>query len=132
MTSRQLYSQKDLPELKKLNRQQMLQVLGSFDDRNLSPDEFVWRTVELLDPARVPGLAYLEKEFTRRKLEFVPSCANFILVNVGDGDKVFQALQERGVIVRPMRGYKMPGWVRVTVGLPAENRRFIQALSTVL
>ena len=57
MTSRQLYSQKDLPELKKLNRQQMLQVLGSFDDRNLSPDEFVWRTVELLDPARVPGLA---------------------------------------------------------------------------
>ena len=78
------------------------------------------------------GLAYLEKEFTRRKLEYVPSCANFILVNVGDGDKVFRELQQRGVIVRPMRGYKMPGWVRVTVGLPAENRRFIRELAAVL
>ena len=78
------------------------------------------------------GLAYLEKEFVRRKLEFVPSCANFVMVNVGDGDKVFRALQERGVIVRPMRGYKMPGWVRVTVGLPAENQRFIRELAAVL
>jgi histidinol-phosphate aminotransferase len=74
------------------------------------------------------GLAYLEKEFKKLKLEFVPSCANFILVNVDDGDKIFRGLQQRGVIVRPMRGYKMPGWVRVTVGLPEENRRFIKAL----
>lgn len=78
------------------------------------------------------GLGYLEKEFTKLGLEFVPSCANFILVNVGDGDKVFQGLQRRGVIVRPMRAYKMPAWVRVTVGLPAENRRFIGALKEEL
>lgn len=74
------------------------------------------------------GLAYFEKEFKKLKLEFVPSCANFILVKVGDGDKVFRGLQKRGVIVRPMRAYKMPEWVRVTVGLPAENQKFIQAL----
>jgi len=74
------------------------------------------------------GLAYFEKEFSKLKLEFVPSCANFMLVNVGDGDKVFRGLQQRGVIVRPMRAYKMPAWVRVTVGLPEENRRFIAAL----
>jgi histidinol-phosphate aminotransferase len=78
------------------------------------------------------GLAYLEKEFRRLKLEFVPSCANFVLVNVGDGDKVFRGLQHRGVIVRPMRGYKMPAWVRVTVGLPEEDRRFIRALKDEL
>lgn len=78
------------------------------------------------------GLAYLEKEFKKLKLEFVPSCANFILVNVGDGDKVFRGLQRRGVIVRPMRGYKMPGWVRVTVGLPEEDQRFIKALRAEL
>ena len=78
------------------------------------------------------GLAYLEKEFKRLKLEFVPSCANFVLVNVGDGDGVFRGLQKRGVIVRPMRAYKMPGWVRVTVGLPEENRRFIKALEEEL
>jgi histidinol-phosphate aminotransferase len=74
------------------------------------------------------GLAYLYREFERLKLEYVPSCANFVLVNVGDGDKIFQGLQRRGVIVRPMRGYKMPGWVRVTVGTPEENRKFIRAL----
>ena len=78
------------------------------------------------------GLAYLEREFKRLKLEFVPSCANFILINVGDGDKIFRALQKRGVIVRPMRGYKMPEWVRVTVGLPEENRKFINALGKEL
>jgi histidinol-phosphate aminotransferase len=78
------------------------------------------------------GLAFLEKEFKKLKLEFVPSCANFVLVNVGDGDRLFRRLEERGVIVRPMRAYKMPGWVRVTVGLPEENRRFINALQEVL
>ena len=78
------------------------------------------------------GLAYLEKEFQRLKLEYVPSCANFILVNVGDGDEVFRALQRRGVIVRPMRGYKMPAWVRVTVGTMEENRRFIAELEKCL
>jgi histidinol-phosphate aminotransferase len=74
------------------------------------------------------GLAYLERELQKLKLEFVPSCTNFVLVNVGDGGKVFRGLQQRGVIVRPMAGYKLPAWVRVTVGLPEENRRFIAAL----
>jgi histidinol-phosphate aminotransferase len=78
------------------------------------------------------GLAYFEKEFRRLKLEFVPSCANFMLVKVGDGDEIFRALQRRGVIVRPMRAYKMPEWVRVTVGLPEENRKFIAALEKEL
>jgi len=78
------------------------------------------------------GLAYLERELKRLKLEFVPSCANFILINVGDGDRIFRALQRHGVIVRQMRGYKMPGWVRVTVGLPGENGKFIRVLRTEL
>src|SRR5439155_23570050 len=78
------------------------------------------------------GLAYLEEQFRRLKLEFVPSCANFVLVNVGDGDKIFRGLQQRGVIVRTMLAYKMPGWVRVTVGLTEENRRFISALKEEL
>ncbi len=78
------------------------------------------------------GLAFFEKEFRQLKLEFVPSCANFVLVRVGDGDEVFRALQRRGIIVRPMRAYKMPEWVRVTVGLPEENRRFVSALRAEL
>ncbi len=78
------------------------------------------------------GLAYLYREFDRLNLEYVPSCANFVLVNVGDGDEIFRGLQRRGVIVRPMRGYKMPGWVRVTVGTMEENRRFVGALKQAL
>jgi len=78
------------------------------------------------------GLAYLYREFKRLKLEYVPSYANFVLVKVGDGDEVFRALQRRGVIVRPMGGYKMPAWVRVTVGTMEENRRFIGALKAEL
>jgi len=78
------------------------------------------------------GLTFLSKAFDRLKLEHVPSCANFVLVNVGDGDGIFRGLQRRGVIVRPMRGYQMPEWIRVTVGLPAENKRFIAALQEEL
>ena len=78
------------------------------------------------------GLAHLYREFKRLKLEYVPSCANFVLVNVGNGDEIFWGLQRRGVIVRPMRGYKMPGWVRVTVGTMEENRRFVGALKQEL
>jgi len=75
------------------------------------------------------GLRYLYQELQRLKLEYVPSCANFLLVRVGNGAAVFEALQRRGVIVRPMGGYKLPEWIRVTVGRPAENRRFIRELS---
>ncbi|NQU10035.1 histidinol-phosphate transaminase [bacterium] len=78
------------------------------------------------------GLAYLEKEFRRLGLEFVPSCTNFVLVRVGDGTKVFAELQRRGVIVRPVGAYRMPEWIRVTVGRPEENRRFVAALRAVV
>jgi len=74
------------------------------------------------------GLRYLYREFDRLGLEYVPSWANFVLVRVGDGTAVFDALQRRGVIVRPMNGYRLPEWIRVTVGLPEQNRRFIRAL----
>ena len=71
---------------------------------------------------------YLQKEFTRLGLAFVPSSANFILVQVGKGQEVFEQLLRRGVIVRPMAGYKFPEHVRVTVGTMPENRKFIEAL----
>jgi histidinol-phosphate aminotransferase len=78
------------------------------------------------------GLDYLGGEFGKMKLEFIPSVANFICVRVGDGRAVFEKLQKRGVIVRPLAGYKMPEWVRVTVGTMPENRRFIRELKTVM
>jgi histidinol-phosphate aminotransferase len=78
------------------------------------------------------GLRQLEAAFARLGLEQVPSVANFILVRVGDGDGVFRALQARGVIVRPVKSYGLPEWVRVTVGSAAQNERVISELERVL
>jgi len=75
------------------------------------------------------GLAQLEKGFAVLGLEFVPSVANFILVKVGNGGAVFDALQRRGVIVRPMKPYGMPEWLRVTVGTKAQNERLLVELA---
>lgn len=78
------------------------------------------------------GLRQLEAGFTARKLEWVPSVANFLLVKVGDGARGFVGLQKRGVIVRPMKPYGMPEWLRVTVGTEAQNTRLLAALDEVL
>jgi histidinol-phosphate aminotransferase len=77
------------------------------------------------------GMEYLQAEFTRLGLEFVPSDANFILVRVGKGQEVFKQLLSQGVIVRPMAGYQFPEHVRVTIGRMDENRQFIDALQKV-
>jgi len=77
------------------------------------------------------GLTQLEQGFRRLGLECVPSVANFILVRVGDGMRVFDALQRRGVIVRPVKSYGMPEWVRVTVGTAAQNERLLAGLAEV-
>ena len=77
-------------------------------------------------------MEYLGRQLTRLGLEHVPSQANFILVKVGNGDEVFKRLLLQAVIVRPMRVYQFPEHVRVTVGLPEENQRFIAALERTI
>lgn len=78
------------------------------------------------------GLRFYEKAFAERGLQFVPSVANFILVKVGDGDDLFQKMLEKGVIIRAMRGYKLPEWVRISIGTQSENERCIEVLDEVL
>jgi histidinol-phosphate aminotransferase len=78
------------------------------------------------------GRQYLETELQKLKLFYVPSEANFILVKVGEGQKVFLELQQRGVIVRPMAGYQLPEFIRISIGTPTENARCIDALRQVL
>lgn len=77
-------------------------------------------------------MRWLSKQFDALGLAFVPSFANFIMVEVGDGEAVFQALLEQGVIVRPLAGYGLPNWVRISIGLPEENTRLIDTLKSVL
>ena len=78
------------------------------------------------------GVKYLQTEFARLGLSYVPSQANFILVRVGNGPEVFQRLLQQGVIVRPMVGYKFPEHVRVTVGTMAQNQKLIGALERLI
>ena len=78
------------------------------------------------------GLDFFERALRELRVEFVPSHANFILARVGDGSKVFDAMQRQGVIVRPMGGYQLPEWIRISVGTPAENERCLGVLKEVL
>ena len=74
------------------------------------------------------GLEFFEQTLSELNIETVASHANFILANVGDGASMFQKLQERGVITRPMAGYQLPEWIRISIGTPAENERCLAAL----
>ncbi len=78
------------------------------------------------------GLAFLREVCERLGRPYVPSWANFLLVDVGDGAQVYEALLRRGVIVRPMEVYGFQRHLRVTVGTPEENQRFAEALTAVL
>jgi histidinol-phosphate aminotransferase len=62
-------------------------------------------------------------------LETAPSAANFLLVKVGDGRRWFEALQQRGLIVRPLHSYGLPEWLRITVGTAEQNERLLAELS---
>ena len=78
------------------------------------------------------GLDFFQRAFREMKLEYVPSSANFVLVRVGEGQKVFETMQKLGVITRPMGGYQLPEWIRISVGTPAENERGLGALKSTL
>jgi histidinol-phosphate aminotransferase len=101
----------------------LLAVEAGMDDH-----EHVRRTLEV----NASGMAYLEGEFRRLGLPFLPSQANFILVEVGEGRTVYEKLLQQGVIVRPMNGYGLPRHVRVSVGLKEENHRMVAALERAL
>jgi histidinol-phosphate aminotransferase len=79
------------------------------------------------------GLRQLEAAFAQMGLDFIPSVGNFISVDVGrEAAPVYEALLRAGVITRPVANYGMPNHLRVTVGRPEENERFIAALKTLI
>jgi histidinol-phosphate aminotransferase len=78
------------------------------------------------------GRAYLQEQFAQMKMRFVPSAANFVMVNVGDGPAVFKQLLIRKIIVRPLKGYDLPEWIRISVGTMEQNKKCIAVLKEVL
>jgi histidinol-phosphate aminotransferase len=79
------------------------------------------------------GRAYLTAELDRLGLQVPPSVANFLLVDLKrNGAAVADALLRRGIIVRPLGGRYLSSHIRVTIGTPPENERFVEALTSVL
>jgi histidinol-phosphate aminotransferase len=78
------------------------------------------------------GMQRMEAGFKALGLEWIPSYANFITVRVGPAADVFKRLLKRGVIVRPVTGYGLPEHLRVSIGTPEENERFLEALALSL
>lgn len=79
------------------------------------------------------GLAQIAEGLERLGLEYVPSVGNFLTFRAGPkAADIYQGLLREGVIVRPLAGYKLPEHLRVTVGLPEENERFLAALTKVV
>jgi len=94
----------------------------------LADDEFVDRSRTL----NQAGMQQLADGLDRLGLEYIPSHGNFLSFRITDAARVYRRLLELGVIVRPIANYAMPEHLRVSIGLPAENARFLEALETVV
>jgi histidinol-phosphate aminotransferase len=93
----------------------------------LDDHEFVARCVR----ENREGLAQLATGARALGLECAPSAANFLLIKVGEGVRWFAALQQRGLIVRPLQPYGLPEWIRITVGTAEQNRRLLAAMAVL-
>ncbi len=94
----------------------------------LNDDAFIQESRRVNDA----GLALFKTEFAKRNLEIIPAFGNFISFKIANTPRVFEALLAQGVIVRPIAGYGLPDYLRVTVGTEAQNRRFLAALDVVI
>lgn len=94
----------------------------------LEDDEHLQRTKRLTSEGRV----YFQEQLSKMKVEFIPSTANFVLVRVGDGNAAFKALLQKKIIVRALKGYDLPEWVRISIGTMEQNQKCIAALREIL
>ncbi|MBK9784632.1 MAG: histidinol-phosphate transaminase [Betaproteobacteria bacterium] len=78
------------------------------------------------------GMAQLLAGLKRLGLEHIPSHGNFVTFKVPGAAEVNQKLLKQGVIVRPIAGYGLPDWLRVTIGTEPDNARFLEALEKAL
>lgn len=98
--------------------------LGALDD-----NEHIEKTKQITKT----GFKYLYEELNKMGIEYVKSYGNFILLKPPiKGNEFYNLLLKEGVIVRPVGGYGLPDYVRVTVGTPSENKKFINATRKVI
>ncbi|WP_269533419.1 histidinol-phosphate transaminase [Chitinimonas sp. BJYL2] len=90
--------------------------------------DFLRETVRI----NAEGMAQITAAFVRLGVPFIPSYGNFITFHVGDGPALNRYMLEQGVIIRPLASYGMRDSLRVSIGLPEENARFIAVLEAAL
>ena len=78
------------------------------------------------------GMEQLTQGFLRLGISYIPSFGNFVSFRIGNATGMYQSMLKQGVIVRPVANYGMPEYLRVSIGLEAENTRFLQALESGL
>jgi histidinol-phosphate aminotransferase len=105
------------------NRMAQIAATAALDD-----EEFIIRSKKKYGI----GIKYLTAEFDKMNVEYISPNANFILIKVGNGADIFQELQKKGVIVRPMAAYMLPEWVRVSIGTKRDNEKFISTLTEIM
>ncbi len=106
-----------------VNAMALQAALAALDD-----EEHIRRTRRVI----AEGLAFYEQAFKDMRLPFVPSAVNFMLVRVGNGRAVCEALQRQKVIVRHMDAYRLSEYIRISIGTMEENRRCVKALKKTL
>ena len=94
----------------------------------LDDHEFVARSYAL----NRAGMEQILEGLKRFGFSHIPSRGNFLTFKVGDAAALNQKLLQQGVIVRPIAGYGMPEWLRVTIGTELENARFLEAVEKVV
>ncbi len=94
----------------------------------LDDSEFLQASYEL----NRSGMAQIVAGLEKLGLDYIKPHGNFVTFKAGDAAAVNQKLLQQGVIVRPIAGYGLPEWLRVTIGTAAENSRFLEALEKAL
>ncbi len=95
----------------------------------LDDSSFVHKTLQVVRE----GLHYLCYNLDEMGLQYVPTQTNFFLIKTpGGGKRIYELMLKQGVIVRSMDSYDLPDYIRISIGLPEENERFIETLKRVL
>ncbi|MGH8727224.1 MAG: histidinol-phosphate transaminase [Burkholderiales bacterium] len=97
-------------------------------DAALGDTEFIAKSVRL----NHEGMQQITSRLNELGLSFIRSYANFVSFELSEAQSVYQSLLKRGMIVRPIANYGMPNHLRVTIGLPDENKQFLRALKASL
>ena len=95
----------------------------------LTDDEYLFETIS----CNQQGMKQLTDAFLELGLSWIPSSGNFVSVDLNQAAQpIYDALLNKGVIVRPVANYGMPNYLRISIGTKQENQLFIEALKSIL